>query len=226
MHQKSGGASQHGSMDGASSESPHPPRADSGQTLENGTASSASSTSHVAFRARQARNGVASQDSQPPRSQQQQLPQQQHRSDGSDMGSARGGAAGRGRGVAAVPPLSKDGSSAVAAATAAAAAALRPTPRSAGDLFSSVLSQKPTSSVDDVFISYHWQCEELRRHTRMIKLQVMLLVLRAMLCVQPQTLALPPVGLDAERGRLRQSNRAACSRHPAAKRRSNCLPRC
>ncbi len=137
VHHKSGSVSQHGSMDGASSESPHPPRADSGQTLENGTASNSSSTSHMGFRPRQARNGVAAGDSQPMRSQSghvasgQQL-QPQHSSGGSDAGGARGGAAGRGRGAASVPPLSKDGSAAIAAATAAAAAALRPTPRSAG----------------------------------------------------------------------------------------------
>lgn len=147
VHHKSGSMSQHGSMDGASSESPHPPRADSGHALENGAASNASSTSHTAFRPRQAWNGVAAGDAQqqPARShsgptpsgpQQQQPPpqplQHQHSSTGSDMGAARGAAAGRGRGAAAVPPLSKEGNAAIAAATAAAAAALRPTPRTAG----------------------------------------------------------------------------------------------
>ena len=142
MHHKSGSMSQHGSMDGASSESPHPPRADSGHTLENGAASNASSASHAAFRPRHAWNGVAAGDAaqQPARSHsgsapsgaQPQPQQQQHSSTGSEMGAARGAAAGRGRGAAAVPPLSKEGNAAIAAATAAAAAALRPTPRTAG----------------------------------------------------------------------------------------------
>ncbi|CAL8461898.1 g1429 [Coccomyxa elongata] len=148
VHHKSGSMSQHGSMDGASSESPHPPRADSGHALENGAASNASSTSHMAFRPRQAWNGVAAGDAQqqparahsgptpsgPQQALQQQSPQppqHQHSSTGSDMGAARGAAAGRGRGAAAVPPLSKEGNAAIAAATAAAAAALRPTPRTA-----------------------------------------------------------------------------------------------